>query len=83
MMYDEAEAEAWLEEQFWRNIFSTEAKFLWWPQINVLTGRRMWLCRAVFVMSGRLMEYAPGIEYELVSTRWYREEDFVWLRLSK
>lgn len=84
MTSDEAEAAAWLDQRFWQNIFSVESKFLWWPQINALTGRRMWLCQAVCVLSGTLEEISPGVgEYELISTRWYREEDYILERLSR
>ena len=83
MTSDEADAAAWLDTRFWQNIFSAESKFLWWPQINALTGRRMWLCRAVCARSGTLQATAPGVEYELICTRWYREEDYVLERLSR
>jgi len=82
MMYDEAVAAVELDEQFWAELQSSEIKFLWWPQHNALTGRRMWLCKAVRAFSGRVVNVG-GAEYEFTTTRWYKPKDFVIEHLKK
>ena len=81
MIWDEAEAAVDLDEQFWAELQTSEVKFLWWPQYNALTGKRMWLCNAVRAVSGRVM-YAGQSEYEFTTTRWYKPKDFVVQKLS-
>jgi hypothetical protein len=83
MMYDEAMAAVELDEQFWAELRTSETKFLWWPQYNALTGRRMWLCNAVRAFSGRTVEFGSGIQYEFTTTRWYKPRDFVIEKLSR
>lgn len=83
MMYDEAVAAVELDEQFWAELRTSETKFLWWPQHNALTGRRMWLCNAVCAVSGRVEHIGSGAKYEFTTTRWYTPQDFVVESLKK
>lgn len=82
MMWDEAEAAVDLDNQFWAELQGSEIKFLWWPQHNALTGRRMWLCQAVRAFSGRVINVG-GAEYEFTTTRWYKPKDFVIEKLKR
>ena len=82
MFWDEACAAVDLDKQFWAELFSSDTKFLWWPQYNALTGQRMWLCRAVCAGSGHIVQ-AGGGEYKFTTTRWYKPKDFVIESLKK
>ena len=82
MTSDEAEAYSWLEERFWKNVFSSQYEFLWWPRYNAETGKVMWLCKAVKVESGWVDHVGSGAEYEHIQTRWYKPKDFIMQRLS-
>lgn len=82
MIWDEAMAAVELDEQFWAELRTAETKFLWWPQYNALTGKRMWLCNAVCAVSGRVVHAGSGPRYDFTITRWYKPDDFVIQKLS-
>lgn len=82
MTSDEAEAAAWLEEQFWKEVSSSQYEFLWWPRKNFATGQLMWLCKAVKVEGSRVDHIGSGAKYTYTQTRWYKPKDFVMKRLS-
>ena len=82
MTSDEAEAAAWLEKQFWKNILSVQYEFLWWPRRDATTRRLTWLQRAVKVESGNVEHIGSGVKYTYIQTRWYKPKDFVMKRLS-
>lgn len=83
MIWDEAMAAVELDEQFWAELQTSEVKFLWWPQHNALTGKRMWLCKAVRAVSGHIIEFSDGAELKLTTTRWYKPRDFVIEKISR
>lgn len=82
MTSDEAEAAAWLENRFWKNVFSSQYEFLWRPRRDPVTGRLMWLRQAVKVESGYVEHLGSGAEYEYIQTRWYKPKDFTLKSLS-
>lgn len=82
MTSDEAEAAVSLDEQFWAELRTTELKFLWWPEYNTLTGKRMWLCTAVRAVSGRVIQVGSYADYDLATIRWYKPQDFVIEKLK-
>lgn len=77
MIWDEAVAAVELDEQFWAEFLTSETKFLWWPQYNYLTGRRMWLCKAVRATSGVQWPDLEKHGLSFTTTRWYKPKDFV------
>lgn len=83
MIWDEAMAAVDLDDQFWAELKSSEVKFLWWPHYNALTGKRMWLCKAVRAVSGRVEHIGSGAKYAFTTTRWYKPRDFVIEKLSR
>lgn len=82
-MYDEAMAAVESDKHFWDQLQSAETKFLWWPQYNALTGRRMWLCHAVCAISGTEIPELKQHGITFTTIRWYKPRDFVVEQLSK
>lgn len=82
MTSDEAEAAAWLEKRFWKEVYDSQYEFLWRPRRNAETGHLMWLCKAVKVKSGWVDHLGSGAKYECAQTRWYKPKDFTIKSLS-
>lgn len=84
MIWEEAEARAELERQFWAELQYSEEVFLWRPRRNAATGNIMWLRKAVKAFSGHTVDVGPA-EYEFTITRcrWYKPKDFVIKQLQR
>ena len=70
MDWDEAEAQAWMDERFWKRAVA-ESHWCLWPRLNYKTNRLIWLKPAV-----KMTQTITGPGEPAIITRYYTPEDY-------